>query len=1313
MATIVLSAAGMALGGTMGGTVLGLGMATIGRAAGAALGSAIDQRLMGGGSDAIETGRVDRFRLTGASEGAAISQVYGRMRIAGQVIWATHFTETKKSSSSGGGKGGPPKPKIKTVQYSYRVSLAIALCEGEISRVGRVWADGAEIARDDLNMRMYSGSQSQLPDPKMEAVEGAGQVPAYRGIAYVVLEDLDLGPFGNRVPQFSFEVMRPGQAGSQSAQAGFDPVHSDLASLVTGVALVPGTGEYALATTPVTINKGFGQREVVNVNTASGKTDFLVSVEAMEEELPACGSVTLIVSWFGDDLRCGDCQIRPKVEQTGADGSKMPWRVAGLSRSAAQIVAHENGEPIYGGTPADEAVIEALRNLSARGKKAVFYPFILMEQMAGNNLPDPWSGQQGQPPLPWRGRITTSLAPAREGTPDQTAQADAEVAAFFGTAQLSDFALQNGQVVYSGPPQWSYRRFILHYAHLCALAGDVDGFCIGSEMRALTQIRGASGFPAVAAMVALARDVRTVLGPECKIGYAADWSEYHGYQPQGTADKLFHLDPLWADDAIDFIGIDNYMPLSDWREGEEHLDAHWGAIYNLDYLRANVEGAEGYDWYYASPEAAEAQFRTPITDGEGEPWIWRYKDIRNWWLNAHHDRVDGVRAALPTAWEPGSKPVWFTEVGCAAVDKATNQPNKFVDLRSSESALPRYSNGIRDDFIQMQYLRAIYAHYTDDTLNPVSDVTGLRMVDPARIHVWAWDARPFPAFPANAALWADHQNYGRGHWINGRSSARPLASVVAEICEASGVRDYDVTQLFGVVRGYGVESVAPARRALQPLMLAYGFDAIERDGRLVFRTRGARLDATLDSGGLVYERGAEGAIELTRAQEAEIAGRVRLGFIEADADYEVRTAEAVFPDERGQTTSGTEFPLVLTSSEGQRIAERWLSEARVARDAARFTLPLSRLGVGAGDVIRLPDGQGDGLFRVDQVEHTDRLAVDAVRIEPAVYEPQDITERMYKPRAFMPAVPVELMLMDLPLLRGDEDPAAPHAAAAGVPWPGPVAIYSSGQDAGYALNTVLSSAAVIGLTETVLPQARAGLLDRGPALRVRLIRGDLQSVSLAQLLGGANGAVIGDGSAANWEVFQFAQAELVAEHTYELRLRLRGQAGTDGIMPQDWPAGSVFVLLDPDVEQIALPPSARGVTQHFRYGPAARAPSDPSYGYRTEVFAGIGLRPYRVAHLRARQVSGGLALTWVRRTRLDGDPWGTVDVPLGEAYEAYRLRVFVGGLLRREVTVTAPEWSYPAALQAQDGAGAGTRIEVHQLSDVFGEGPAKTLVLES
>ncbi|MDO9524452.1 MAG: glycoside hydrolase TIM-barrel-like domain-containing protein, partial [Gemmobacter sp.] len=1035
MATILLSAAGAALGAGFGGTVLGLSGAVIGRAIGATLGRVIDQRLLGKGSGPVEVGRVERFRVMGAGEGSAVPVVWGRVRVGGQVIWASRFQEDVTRVSGGKGVAKP-----KTLEYSYSVSLAVALCEGVISRVGRVWADGQEVEAGSLDLRVYTGTEDQLPDPKIEAVEGLGNAPAYRGVAYVVIEDLDLSRFGNRVPQFSFEVIRPVQALSAEI--------SDLRSSVRAVALMPGTGEYALATTRVHYADAPGVNRTANVNSPSGRTDFQSSLDQLVDEAPQVGAASLIVSWFADDLRCGFCQVRPKVEQRSQDGVGQPWRAGGIGRAEAEVVPKNGGRVVYGGTPGDTSVLEAIAALKVEGKAVMFYPFLLMEQMSGNGLPDPWCGAADQPVLPWRGRITLSVAPGRVGSPDRTASAETEVAAFFGTAVPSDFAVVAGQVVYTGPDEWSYRRFILHYAHLCALAGGVDAFCVGSEMRGLTQLRGAGdSFPAVDALRQLVTEVRTILGPDVKISYAADWSEYFGYSsPEGN--RYFHLDPLWADPEVGFVGIDNYMPLSDWRDGDGHADARFGSIYNLAYLKENIEGGEGFDWYYQGAAAEALQVRTPITDDAfGEPWIWRNKDLRGWWNNAHHDRVDGLRAAVPTAWVPRSKPFWFTELGCAAIDKATNQPNVFLDPKSSESFVPKYSSGRRDDVIQMQYLRAMAEYWNDN--NAVSEIYTGPMVDMARAFVWAWDARPFPGFPGNLDLWSDGANYSRGHWITGRITNQPLAAVVAEICERSGLRDYDVSGLHGVVRGYARSEVGSARAALQPLMLAYAFEAVERDGVVRFRMRDGRVSAVIGPDDLALHPDAGGDLETARSPESETAGRVRVAFIEAESDFETRSEEAVFPDDAALGLSQSELALVLTRAEGRAIAERWLAEARVARDGARFALPPSKLALGAGDVVDLGSA---GLYRIDRVESAGAQLLEAVRVEAAVYVPSDAAEERVSPRAFVAPVPVYPLFLDLPLMTGQEDPLAPHLAVTGVPWPGAVAVWEAEVDDGYRLN---------------------------------------------------------------------------------------------------------------------------------------------------------------------------------------------------------------------------------------------------------------------
>lgn len=1303
MATILLSTAGAAIGGSVGGTLAGLSSVAIGRAVGATLGRVIDQRLLGQGAQAVETGKVDRFRLTQAGEGAAIAQVYGRMRVGGQVIWASDFAETTTVTGGGGGKGASSTPQ--TTEYSYSVSLAIALCEGEITSIGRIWADGEEISAHALNMAVYRGTRDQLPDPTIAAIEGADAVPAYRGTAYVVMENLGLGPFGNRVPQFSFEVLRAEEPDAPAAD--ISVTHG-----VKGVALIPGTGEYALATTPVHYTDGQGGRWSANVSTPDGRSDFAAALEDATQDLPRLAAASLVVSWFGDDLRCGECRLRPKVESAEDEGENMPWQVAGLTRGTAEVIAREDDRPVYGGTPTDAAVIEAIHAIQAAGKAVMFYPFILMDQLEGNTLPDPYSDAGTQPKLPWRGRITLAKAPGQAGSSDGTLSAHNEVAAFFGTVTAADFTVAGGQVIYTGPQEWSMSRFILHYAALCKAAGGVEAFCIGTEMRGLTQIRGAgNSFVAVQAFRALAAEARLLLGAGTKISYAADWSEYFGYHPQdGSGDVFFHLDPLWADDTIDFIGIDNYMPLSDWRDGTDHLDAQQSdSIYALDYLAGNVAGGEGFDWYYHSPEARAAQRRTPITDGaHGEPWVYRYKDLRGWWENLHHNRIGGARAAEPTGWLPRSKPIWFTEYGCAAVDKGTNQPNKFLDLKSSESSLPRYSSGARDELMQMQYLRAVADHWRDPAHNPVSAAYGGPMVDMTRAFVWAWDTRPYPFFPNNRALWSDGRNYARGHWLNGRSAALPLSELVAAICRRAGVIDFDTSGLYGYVRGYVVDEVADARAALQPLMLRYGFDAVERDGVLRFIMRDGLDAVPLNREMLAVSGDLEAPVEQSREAEAELSGRLRLRFVQADGDYEVIAEEAILPDDATHAVAMSEFNMALTRAEGHQTAERWLTEARVAREGVRLALPPSMMDVGAGDVIALPpdDGEGEALYRVDRVEMGEMSLIEAVRIEPEVYDPAPFDDELVALKPFVAPVPVNALFLDLPLLRGDEVPHAPHIAASARQWPGNVAVYASGGETNFRLNTLMPLRATMGVTQNDMAHARPGVVDRGQALQVMLTSGVVESVDEADLLGGANLAAIGDGSADRWEVFQFARAELIAPQTYLLRDRLRGQAGSDGVMPDVWPAGSQFVLLNSVPRQIELSPNLLRIAQTYRIGPAGRPLNDPSYVQKTESFDGNGLRPYRPCHLRTEEEAGALRFGWIRRTRINGDQWTEFDVPLAEESEQYQLRILQNGVVLREEILDRASWTYTAQMRAGDGAAGPALISVAQVSALYGAGPA-------
>ncbi len=1276
MATLALAAVGAAAGSALlpaGFSVLGatISGATIGSQIGALAGSYVDQALFGasGQSRSVNGPRLSDVRVTSSTEGAPIPRVYGRARIGGQVIWATDFEEVVATSDAGGGgKGGSGGGGATQTTFNYFANFAVALGQGEISSLGRVWADGRELDLSTVTYRLYEGSEGQAADSLIVSREGA-DAPAYRGVAYVVFERLALSTFGNRVPQLSFEVFRTSDA---------------FASLVRGVVLIPGSGKFFAATEAVTRIGFAGERVSENVHTLVGGTDAVVAVDQLQAQLPNVGSVSLVTSWFGTDLRCGHCEIRPRVERAQKDTSPVEWSVAGLVRGTAQVVSQRLGEAAYGGTPSDQTIVDQMRALDARGLTVTLNPFILMDIPEVNALPNPIDGSASQPAYPWRGRITCDPAPGQAGTPDKTVAVATQLAGFIGTAQPSDFSLSNDYVVYAGPAEWSYRRFILHYAWLAKAAGAVDAFLIGSELRGLTTLRsGASTYPFVAALQQLAVDVKGVLGPSVKVTYSADWSEYFGHQPgDGTGDVYFHLDPLWASPSIDAIGIDMYWPLADWRDGANHLDRLAGvrSTYDLAYLKGNLQGGEGFDWYYASDAARATQTRSAITDGVGKPWVFRFKDLKSWWLNAHKNRPGGVEAASATAWVPQSKPVWFMETGCGAVDKAANQPNVFVDPKSAESTLPRFSSGRRDDYIQRRYLQAILEAY-DPThagavpgLNPVSSVYGRPMVAVDRTHIYAWDLRPYPAYPSDTVTWGDGDNWRLGHWLNGRVTAMALGDLVTQLMGDFDFQAFDASALEGLVPGYVVDRIMAPRDALQPLELAYFFDSLESGGKIKLRHRGADAAvAIITEASAVEAKPGSALVTLTRGQETDLPGAAKISFISTDGDYSQAVAEARRLTGASGRIAQADLPIILDPDAAGELAESWLYETWAARERASFALPPSRLAVEPGDALWLDVGGRQRLVRVTEVGDHGARSMEARGLDPEVYARAHAPERPTKIVAAAATGQPEVIFVDLPLLTGDEPVNAGYIAAAQSPWPGALAIYRSPEATGFQLKGFVNAPSALGMTLVALPPGPEGRIDRATRLRVVLASSATAlSVTRLKMLSGANVAAVLN-AVGEWEVLQFETATLVAANTYELSNLLRGQAGTDvAISSAPIAAGASFVMLDAGLARIDLGADEVGLPYNWRIGPASRDIGSENYLGSAHTFRGVGARPLSPVHVRGQRSGADLAISWIRRTRSGGDGWTATEVPLSEVTEAYEVDIMADAIVKRTLSVSTP-----------------------------------------
>jgi len=514
MAAIVLAAAASSAASSLGA---GAFFAAVAGGAGGFLGGFIDRAIFGGGKAKInqEGSRLTDLMVQASTYGKAIPVVYGNARIAGNVIWSQPIQEhvTTSTQSSGGGKGGGGGGvETTTTSYTYTASLAIAICEGAISELVRVWADAKQLDLTAGSYTLYLGDETQLPDSFISTFYPAGQTPAYRGMAYVVIKDFPLADFGNRIPNFTFEVRRTMKK------------PNDLEDKIKEITIIPGAGEFVYDT--VVQEKTSGQQDAggnfvqggkvskINLNNLSNKADMLVALDNLKATLPNVEWVSVVVNWFADNLNPASLTIKPAAEFNGQGARVAPddWAVGGYTRTTAhQILLFGDGTPTYGGTPTDKSILRLCQELKNRGYKVLLYPMVQVDTITPQSKP-------------WRGRITPTSS--------------ADVTAFFS----------------------QYNAFINYYAAMqiggVYLKNHLDGFMIGSELVGLTTYASSTGvFPAVTQLKNLAASVKSAVGASVKVMYGGDWSEYH------STGGWYNLDSLWSDANIDVVAIDCYFPL--------------------------------------------------------------------------------------------------------------------------------------------------------------------------------------------------------------------------------------------------------------------------------------------------------------------------------------------------------------------------------------------------------------------------------------------------------------------------------------------------------------------------------------------------------------------------------------------------------------------------------------------------------------------------------------------------------------------------------------------------------------------------------
>ncbi|NWA25518.1 hypothetical protein HX866_11485 [Pseudomonas gingeri] len=284
-----------------------------------------------------------------AKESEPRAIIWGRVRpIGGNLIhcqtpvlrWITTYSDSPSAGKGGGKKSQQQETRTQHVYRTY----AIGVCEGPITAFARIWRNnklvydgrGTDWGAQNNGVflgayRLYLGPWSQMPSPDLEAVWGAGNVPAYRGTAYMVAINEDLTDQGGAVPQWLFEVERaegyvmtskPYAAEDVERVAAAGPSVRPAPAAVI-VDLVEMTGPAVTSAAMRTLLHSYTETEAIGVEGAS------LTSGSMRTILQSYTGPPEAVSASGPSLSAGTLQVkiidyrRYPLESVGVTGAEL------------------------------------------------------------------------------------------------------------------------------------------------------------------------------------------------------------------------------------------------------------------------------------------------------------------------------------------------------------------------------------------------------------------------------------------------------------------------------------------------------------------------------------------------------------------------------------------------------------------------------------------------------------------------------------------------------------------------------------------------------------------------------------------------------------------------------------------------------------------------------------------------------------------------------------------------------------------------------------------------------------------------------
>jgi len=563
---------------------------------------------------------------------------------------------------------------------------------------------------------------------------------------------------------------------------------------------------------------------------------------------------------------------------------------------------------------------------------------------------------------------------------------------------------------------------------------------------------------------------------------------------------------------------------------------------------------------------------------------------------------------------------------------------------------------------------------------------------------------------------------GRVYQMSNRGGIAPetLSDIINKEVALSNLiteSDIDVSEPTPLVKGYQV-SGGSIRSALEPLATAFQFDVIQSGYKIKFVPRGgaSALTVPYEDLGATNSDTPDKVFSQSREMDTQLPAKTTVSYLDAEREYEVSEQSATRINTEAVNEEDVELAIVQSADEAAGVAEILQTRAWLERTSMSFTIPPTYLNLEPTDVITVDAKSAIHEVFIQEVDYTEdgRLEIRGVPNSSAIYVPNASGGQGGAPTGTIGVTgPSIFVPLDIPLVDEiSQNSLGFIGAMTGYTngWPG-ATLFRSG-DSGQTWTDIQGYAGKggIGTVFSTLSASDGYLIDQSE-ISVIMISGELESITLDQLLAGYNYAAYGaDG---RWEIVRFQSAALQVDGSYIVSDFLRGDKGTEWATGLH-ESGDWFILLDdPDNAFISMATESIGLDRLYR-GITQRASIESGDNVEFS-YEGVNLKPLSPVNAKAtRDGAGDLTATFIRRSRLGSSWWGNgTQAPVGETTEAYEIDVINGSTVVRTIDSATPEFSYSATDQVTDFGSAQSSIlfRIYQISAQVGRGYVREVTL--